>query len=252
MTNQPILHLPTELITWLKTLPDIDYIGAGTANQHWRLTCGSQRYIWRERIHHQPGSSQIAERLALQCLDGRSWAPKVCLYLEEGILFYDQATHTFDPQTLTPSQRQHLLQSITELWQIPFQGHQMNYTALIKNYADLAGHGADTDALASSLLAESYLWRDEMMCFIHQDIHPGNLLLSNEQVILIDWEYATRGNPWIDAIALQRMLQLTQTERQFLMHYLPTYPAENAWSRMSLWLTQLDALWSRAQTKQSC
>ena len=39
-------------------------------------------------------------------------------------------------------------------------------------------------------------------CLVHHDLHPGNLLISSEQLIIIDWEYAGLGTPWLDAAAL--------------------------------------------------
>ena len=36
----------------------------------------------------------------------------------------------------------------------------------------------------------------------HQDLHPGNLSLSNGQLILLDWEYAGLCYPWLDAAGL--------------------------------------------------
>ncbi len=39
-------------------------------------------------------------------------------------------------------------------------------------------------------------------CLVHHDLHPGNLLSNEGQLIVIDWEYAGGGVPWLDAAAL--------------------------------------------------
>lgn len=39
-------------------------------------------------------------------------------------------------------------------------------------------------------------------CLVHHDLHPGNLLSNAGQLIIIDWEYAGLGMPWLDAAAL--------------------------------------------------
>lgn len=39
-------------------------------------------------------------------------------------------------------------------------------------------------------------------CLVHHDLHPGNLLSSRGKLIVIDWEYAGLGTPWLDAAAL--------------------------------------------------
>ena len=40
------------------------------------------------------------------------------------------------------------------------------------------------------------------LCLVHHDLHPGNLLNDAGQLIIIDWEYAGLGTPWLDAAAL--------------------------------------------------
>ena len=39
-------------------------------------------------------------------------------------------------------------------------------------------------------------------CLVHHDLHPGNLLDSEGKLVVIDWEYAGQGTPWLDAAAL--------------------------------------------------
>lgn len=39
-------------------------------------------------------------------------------------------------------------------------------------------------------------------CLVHHDLHAGNLLSNAGQLIVIDWEYAGLGCPWLDAAAL--------------------------------------------------
>jgi len=39
-------------------------------------------------------------------------------------------------------------------------------------------------------------------CLTHHDLHPGNLCIDQQSLIVIDWEYSGVGNPWFDAAAL--------------------------------------------------
>lgn len=241
--------LPQALQAHLPSIQSMQFLGQGSRNRHWRLHTAQQVYIWREFGITPPGANRQLELQVLQTLQSKPWVPRLELCLPEGVLFLADANAVPMQDTLNPQQRQQLLQAVLALWQHPFDAAPNDYIQLIHDYAALAG--PDYIALAEQLLDTCHHWQPEDFCLIHQDLHPGNLLLTDQGILLIDWEYAVRGNPWIDAVALERMLRLSPTERQLLETRLPRLACKDPWQTMGDWLTQLDSLWQAAQKAQS-
>ncbi|MGP4022357.1 phosphotransferase family protein [Actinomadura sp. 3N407] len=47
---------------------------------------------------------------------------------------------------------------------------------------------------------------------LHYDLHSGNLLTANQETYVIDWSFACRGQPWIDAALLvPRLIEAGQS-----------------------------------------
>ncbi|WP_417583591.1 phosphotransferase [Nitrincola sp.] len=241
--------LPQAVRDHLPPIQSMQFLGQGSRNRHWRLHTAEQVYIWREFGVTPPGANRQLELKVLETLQPKPWVPRLELCLPEGVLFVADANAEPMQDTLNPHQRQQLLHAVVTLWQHPFDVAPNDYVQLIHDYAVLAG--PSYDALAEQLLAICCHWNTKDFCLIHQDLHPGNLLITDQGIQLIDWEYAVRGNPWIDAVALQRMLGLSPAERQLLETRLPDLGCNDPWQVMGHWLTQLDSLWQAAQKAQS-
>lgn len=242
-------ELPQALKAYLPPIQSIQFLGQGSRNRHWRIYTAQQVYVWREFGITAPGANRELELQVLQTLKSKPWAPRLELCLPEGVLFLADADAEPMKNTFNKQQRQQLLQAVLALWQHPIDAAPNDYIKLIHDYVTLAGP-TYTD-LAEQLLDVCRHWETAKFCLIHQDLHPGNLLHTDQGIQLIDWEYAVRGNPWIDAVALERMLGLSPTERQLLEAQLPNLGFNDPWLVMGRWLMQLDSLWQAAQKAQS-
>ncbi|SIT05509.1 thiamine kinase [Neptunomonas antarctica] len=101
-----------------------------------------------------------------------------------------------------------LLASIAE-WQQIKAAPLFNYSALWDEYQHIIDVMTDARVLQVTLDSVRQTMQDLVQgmpqvqnCLVHHDLHPGNLLSSEGQVIVIDWEYAGHGTPWLDAAAL--------------------------------------------------
>ncbi len=242
--NVPALDLPNTILEKIGTLTLTEYLGHGFSNHHWRLTTENHCYIWRQFGPTPPGANRANERLALTHLQAFPWAPKLVIDSSEGILF-EAALETSPRGEISSTQRQQLIQAIITLWQQQIPLSQMDYPKLIRHYATLAST-IDTKPV-SQLMDIAHRWKTDQFCVIHQDIHIDNLVMTDTGFLLIDWEYAVIGNPWIDAIALDRMLSLTQDEKNLIQQHLPDLEIKHPWQAMHQWLNQLDQLWFAAQ-----
>ena len=240
------------LRSFLPNVININYLGQGTCNHHWQIDTESQSYIWRQFGPTPPGASRNNERQVLKQLQHFDWVPKLVLDRPEGLLFHAVTPRDTKISALKQEQRQQLIDSILTLWQQPIAVAAMDYSVLIHHYAQLAATYPE-DKL-KYLLDNLSHWKTEDFCLIHQDIHAENLVITDQGILLIDWEYTTFGNPWIDAVALDRMLKLSPTEKQQLESYLPNFKNHNKkndhWSEMHRWLEALDQLWYAAQSSQ--
>jgi thiamine kinase len=127
-----------------------------------------------------------------------------------------------------------------------------------KNAAHVVGERINNLILDIERLQELILHTQDLLqqlpklphCLVHHDLHPGNICLDNQQIKVIDWEYAGIGNPLIDAIALRR-------HWDFSMQDLASLPIFSQLKQQDLKqgldiseqvVDSLETLWSRAQT----
>lgn len=249
LDHSNLAHAIDDLLrSLLPNLIKIEYLGQGSCNRHWRIETDSESYIWRHFGPTPPGASRSNERKILAQLQHFDWVPKLVLDRPEGLLFRAVTQNNIQISELTHEQRQQLIDAILTLWRQPVCVAAMDYENLILQYVQLAKDYPD-DKL-NYLLNNVRQWHKDDFCLIHQDIHAENLVITDQNILLIDWEYTTLGNPWIDAVALDRMLKLNPSEREQLERHLPQMYTDNPWYEMHHWLETLDQLWYAAQSSK--
>lgn len=81
----------------------------------------------------------------------------------------------------------------------------------------LLSRAIDSSSLDSArrAVSESLLWlqsQPERRVLCHQDLHPGNLLLSPTGIYLLDWEYASYNDPHMDLAAICEHFALSEQQ----------------------------------------
>lgn len=213
----------------------------GTGNSHWLLNTASGPLVWRE-FGQAPGSDHQRETLLLQQLQVHPWVPRLIQSFPSGLLLQQVPGQHPEASSLSPQQRQQLLQLVMELWQQPCDLPALNYEDLLFDYWHRARYATLLHPLVHKLSRIALAWPDSTQ-LTHHDLHADNLLLNNNQWTLLDWEYAGPGNPWIDAVALDRWLGLSTDERQQLEAELPELQMADPWQEMTDWLEGLEYLW---------
>ncbi|SFB77723.1 Phosphotransferase enzyme family protein [Marinospirillum celere] len=242
------LHLPP-LPPELQPLEKPKFLAKGTGNSHWLLITRKGELIWRQ-FGQAPGCNHEREAKILQLLQNRSWVPWLIRSLpSRGLLFYKTPGDHPQAEKLRPSTRQALLEILVDLWQQPCDLPGINYEDLVFSYWQETGYAAPLQPLVEQLRTLANRWPEQQQ-LTHHDLHPGNLLLNDQHWTLLDWEYAAPGNPWIDAVALDRWLNLSDTEKEHLIRALPDLGLDNPWQAMTNWLEGLDQLWQAARTRQ--
>lgn len=238
----------------LNPIDSVRFLGMGSANPHWRVEAGGETYVWRQfgPEHASPGADHAREARILATIAHHPWAPVLLAHCPgHGMLFREAPGQ--HPQAASLSQRQRiaLLRTITECWSTTIDEPPRDYVTLVEAYAHRAPPSGQRDELVIALIEACTAWPSEAFRLTHHDLHPGNLLLAGDRWTLIDWEYAALGNPWFDAVALDKMLDLTPAEKSLLVPMLDGAANPERWTAMAQWRSQLNQLWSLARCRQS-
>lgn len=237
----------------LERIDSIRFLGAGSANPHWRVEAGGEAYVWRQfgPEHASPGADHAREARILAAIAHNPWAPVMLAHCPgHGMLFREAPGQHPQAANLSPRQRTALLKALTECWSTVIDERPRDYAELVADYALRAPPSPQRDGLVDALVAGCSSWLPvETFRLTHHDLHPGNLLVAGDRWTLIDWEYAALGNPWFDALAADEMLSLSPSEMRLLSPFLHGGADPARWQSMAKWRHQLNQLWSLAQVR---
>lgn len=231
-------------------LETFEYLGCGSANPHWRVRANGRDMVWRQfgDAALAPGADRAREAAAHRAIAGRSWAPHLIAEVPGvGMLFEASPGRHPDAHALAPAERASLIEAVIECWSLPCPLPALDYAALVEEYVRLAGMHEDARRLGRQLQAACRNWPRGGFCLVHHDLHAGNLLLSQAGWTLLDWEYAARGHPGLDAAALDLLLVLQPLERQQLNTAAARHVGALDWAALAKWRAGLDALWHFAR-----
>lgn len=250
-----------EIVTGKPTLPRVvtDYLSSpitarrlveGSSNELWGLATPSGHWVWRQDApaSRTPGVDRARERTVLETLATQPWAPRVHLWTDQGLLmpFY-QGTAPETPQ-LAPAHRSALLDALTTLWQLPLDWPPYDYHEMVSDYASNAPDDTINRDRAARLQAGCADWPDARPRLTHHDLHADNLLFHQGRWMLLDWEYAAPGNPWLDAVSVDRWLGFTDREKARIETALADWALPgDSWQTYHAWIRDLEALWYAAR-----
>lgn len=240
--------LPDAIRPWLVGPCRVTPLAQGTANQLYRLETGEQDLVWRAFSQPPaPGVDRHREQRIMSALQEHHWMPQVLVWHQQGVLMPCYSLTDAAPEALTASDRAALLQILIVLWRTPVNETPYDYPALIRSYAAQAPDIPALQQMADRLNAGCQQWPQATPRLIHSDLHPGNVWRCNGDWLLLDWEYAAPGNPWLDAVNLDRWLHWTPQEKVQLAPWLAPWAVPgDAWGHYHQWLDDLDALWAAA------
>ncbi|BBB30382.1 phosphotransferase [Neptunomonas japonica] len=184
---------------------------AGTTNQLYTGNYQGQAVVLRLDTTRQVlGVCRQREEKVLSLLGTKAWAPEVFQQklpdeTQSGWLLMKRYT-TLDDAPIADLHAQ-ILACVSDWQQIrsmPTYDYQALWDAYQQKINDL-DNTLQAQALLSSvcaLMLELNITAKVELCLVHHDLHKRNLLNNVGQLVVIDWEYAGLGNPWLDAAAL--------------------------------------------------
>lgn len=222
MPDQLFQHVHAQLqstIEWTPLIP-------GSSNQLYRGLWRGRPIVLRINAPSAVafGVDRQREASLLSLIQPYRWSPNIIINQpDQGWCL--MAWHGSPPaHPLPPFHRQQLITSIADMQCLsPTANDQaVAYDSLLNRYQQIL-HNNDSDPLFIALhhrltVALSHLPKTPV-CLTHHDLHMGNLCWDNNQLVIIDWEYAAFGNPWFDAIALRHHFEYPHKS----LHTLPAF-----------------------------
>lgn len=214
-----IQHDLVQSISWRPIAP-------GSSNLVFRGAIAGSSYILRINASSDVayGVCRAREAQVLALIKEQPWAPVIiensdnhgwCLMQDHGAALDMEPAH--DQAVIAMLDAMH--QFSTTVSATDAQNIRFDYAALFKGYQSLLATG-ENNALALALCAQLatsiHCLPEVEAVLMHQDLHPKNVC-QGTNLVMIDWEYAGWGSPWLDtaalihafAIPLKKLRQLT-------------------------------------------
>lgn len=193
---------------------------------HWLplASKGTSNWLYQGSDHQQPlilrvnarddlvfGVDRTCEQAVLSTIQPFPWSVQIianepesgwCVMRHHGV--------GLEGSVLTYSMRQQLLKAVAECQSIT-SPPAMSYPDLFERYQKALNQLSDAAPWLeklSHLVASFQALPTVRPCLTHHDLHPGNLCWQDEQLRIIDWEYAAVGNPWLDVAMLHNSCAL--------------------------------------------
>ncbi|WP_293268520.1 phosphotransferase [Neptunomonas sp.] len=184
---------------------------AGTTNQLYTGSYQEQAVVLRVNAEQQVlGVCRKREEKVLNQIGSESWAPVIFQQelpdeTQSGWLLMQRYT-TVDSTPVAELRAQILgcVSGFQSIKSLPVYDYHALWNAYQEKIDDL-DNSSQAQVLLNSiraLMLELNTIVAVECCLVHHDLHKGNLLSSAGQLIIIDWEYAGLGTPWLDAAAL--------------------------------------------------
>jgi thiamine kinase len=183
----------------------------GTTNQLYTGNCQEQAVVLRIDTEQRVlGVCRQREEKVLNFIRTKSWAPLVLQQqvsdeTHQGWLLMKRYMALED--MLGDSLHAQILACVSD-WQQITNLPPFDYSALWKAYQnkiDDMGYAPQAQVLLNSirtLMVDLSDIAGVESCLVHHDLHFENLLSNEGQLVVIDWEYAGLGTPWLDGAAL--------------------------------------------------
>ncbi|MBT0723318.1 thiamine kinase [Rosenbergiella sp. S61] len=158
------------------------------------------------------------------------------------------ATQAFIPQN------SELLALLMRLHQQPLLGYRIPFLALLQRYWQLCQQRHPRWLRQLKRLQRQGEPRPLRLVPLHMDLHPGNIIQTEQGLMLIDWEYSADGDIALELAAL--CLQDASQSEGWISAYAQALKLDSELlslqvKRWQPWLTLLQASWYQLRAEQT-
>lgn len=235
-TEQQIWHLCQRLEFFAYHLPlALQKLATSSTNDNYYIHTQRGHYLLR---HYAPFVEGVCRQQELRCQHaaaavGVAPAP-LCLNNHQRMLVSEFLTRSrhFD-WTLHHGELMQLVEKLVRLHRLTVQTPELQPLLYLQQlYDDLPEHNRgqlpqDIFAVLQQAAGEfMQLPTDIVLC--HMDLHSGNILLQQQRIWLIDFEYCQRADSSFDLAALALNLQMSAAEEQAMLDFYLQYRPQAA------------------------
>ncbi len=159
------------------------------------------------------GVNRLREKAVLEAIEGQAWAPTVLSITNEWLLTEWEEGQV--PASGSETDLEWLAGALRSVHSIAVSATPLNVAHQIEH---LQEQGPPLEsAIASALRAHCEAYRlPRSLALCHHDWHPGNLVVSDDRWVLLDWEFAALGDPAMDVAAAAQGFGLTDAQLEYL------------------------------------
>lgn len=202
--------------------PRIEPCPGGRTNRNYRVVCGDQAYFARVGVdlpHH--GITRANEARCCRLAAAAGIGPAI-IHAGEGVL----VTEFVAGRTLVQSEAiedailRRLAASLRRLHEAPAPGDLVVFDPVAISRRDLAALPADRLSPERRRRALHLLEAAPMLrprCLIHADLIPENVIVTDDRLALVDWEYSGLGDPAIDLASVMVHFGLDRRQTELLV-----------------------------------
>lgn len=230
-TEQQIWHLCQRLEFFANHLPlALQKLATSSTNDNYYIHTQRGHYLLR---HYAPFVEGVCRQQELRCQHaaaavGVAPAP-LCLNNHQRMLVSEFLTRSrhFDWQ-LHHGELMQLVEKLVRLHRLTVQTPELQPAAYLRQLADdvpVAVRKQLDPVVMLKLLqaAEKFEGMPADIVLCHMDLHSGNILLQQQRIWLIDFEYCQRADSCFDLAALSLNLQMNASEEQAMLAYYLEY-----------------------------
>ncbi|MEM1173681.1 MAG: phosphotransferase [Pseudomonadota bacterium] len=195
---------------------NIERVDQGHSGSAYRLTLSGRRAMFKyEEATREPFKRSRHDEADLQQLAASSGIAPGVYYVDDDCML----TEYLDGRVLTETDlhNDEMLVRIglrlREMHQLPLCGQRFNGMAAAVHYATLAPDQKTAERCLAAVAALP--WESTEIVFSHNDLVVGNILLDDD-IRIIDWEYACDNSPLFDLATLIAHHKLTASEARVL------------------------------------
>ncbi|EPJ49420.1 MAG: hypothetical protein OFPII_00850 [Osedax symbiont Rs1] len=212
---------------------DWQEVTQGTSNKIFKAEVAGRKLVLRINATQNIafGVDRSREAKVLACIQGQAWAPVIvennvgqgwCLMLDHGACLEPSGSLRADLPAAGPMMLalvQQLHEFSATLSQDVAKQLIFDYQGLFAEYRNKFPAGNHSALVLCDYLSQSVRELPKVSdTLVHQDLHPQNICVAAavERAVIIDWEYAGWGSPWLDVAALNSEFMVTADNLQRL------------------------------------
>lgn len=204
----------------------VETLSGGHSHKSYRVSDGEQQRVIRLE---NPASRKLAlprdTEIEIQTLAAKQGLAANIVYIGDNFLVSDYLTGEHWPENPSEQNLQQLGSALRKLHQLAVSDHSFDMASHIGNYwqqlmeksSPIPEELAQSKPAIEKLLKQFKADSDPVVC--HQDLHPGNLLITTTGIKFLDWEYAANNDRYFDLACLCENFSLSDSQRHSLFNH---------------------------------